>query len=123
MRDMEPISHRETALDHLEAVRHTAAHVNDLHGGPRVDRAEVAKGYDAIRQGLKIAEVHALLAVAEAIEKTTQPTAVTMRANGLTSDSPTSCICGSPGSTSLTPGEVVVHRQDQPCYVQSRVTM
>lgn len=75
---MESISHRDTALDHLSAVVQTAHHLDDLHRGPHVDRAEVAKGYDQIRRGLKIAEVHALLAVAEAVEKANTRVGVTM---------------------------------------------
>lgn len=71
-------SHTEEALARLAAVQATADHINDLHRGPQVDRAEVAKSYDAIRQGLKIAEIHALLAVAEAVEKSNTRTGVTM---------------------------------------------
>lgn len=72
-------THSQTALAHLDAVRETAAHIEDLHSDPhRTDRAEIAKGYDQIRQGLKIAEVHALLAVAEAVEKSNTRVGVTM---------------------------------------------
>ena len=70
---MHSIDHHETSLAHLAAVVQTAHHLDALHEGPRVDRAEVAKAYDTIRQGLKISEVHALLAVAEAIESLGKP--------------------------------------------------
>jgi plasmid stabilization system protein ParE len=80
MQAMNSLSHRETSLAHLDAVVQTAAYVNDIHNGPDRpgDRAEIARGYDAIRQGLKIAEVHALLAVAEAVEKSTRGVGITL---------------------------------------------
>ena len=71
-------THEQQALDHLAAVNATSHHLERLHEGPRVDKAEVARSYDAIRQGLKIAEVHALLAVAEAVEKSNSRTGVPM---------------------------------------------
>ena len=60
-------SHTDKSLAHLAAVVQTSRHLDDLHGNPAASRADIAKGYDQIRQGLKIAEVHALLAVAEAV--------------------------------------------------------
>lgn len=61
-------THGQQALDHLAAVSATTHHLERLHEGPYVDRREVAAAYDSIRQGLKIAEVHALLAIASALE-------------------------------------------------------
>jgi hypothetical protein len=82
MQGMNSLSHRETSLAHLDAVVQTAAHINDLHNEGhlpgRDHRADIARGYDSIRQGLKIAEVHALLAVAEAVEKAQPRIGVTM---------------------------------------------
>lgn len=75
MRGMNSISHRDKSLQHVEAVVQTAAYVNDLHAEREhaANRADIARGYDSIRQGLKLAEVHALLAVAEAIESSGKP--------------------------------------------------
>ena len=80
MAHMNSISHRDKSLQHVDAVVQTAAFVNDLHSGREhtANRADIARGYDSIRQGLKLAEVHALLAIAEAIEKSNTRVGVTM---------------------------------------------
>lgn len=64
-------THRERALDALAAVQSSVDHLDELHR--RKDQAlpfdsrQVAATYDEIRVGLKRAEVHALLAISEAI--------------------------------------------------------
>lgn len=64
---MSHTSHHRQALDHLAAVQVTKDELNRLHNDRHADRSQIAAAYDCIRQGLKAAEVHAVLAVAEAL--------------------------------------------------------
>lgn len=61
-------SHRETALGHLGAVHAAVLALRDEYARPRHDRAAVADLQADIGRGLKIAEVHATLAVAERLD-------------------------------------------------------
>lgn len=61
-------SHRETALDHLGAVQAAVHALRDEYARPHHDRAAVADLQADIGRGLKIAEVHATLAVAERLD-------------------------------------------------------
>lgn len=62
--------HVATALEHVSAVRASSDAVKDLYARPySADRAEkIAGAHQAIREGSKLAEVHALIAIAEALE-------------------------------------------------------
>lgn len=64
---MEMTNHRAKAQEHVEAVQCTLAALDDLRLLP--DSAQrslrINRAHDAIRQGLKLAEVHAQLAISE----------------------------------------------------------
>lgn len=68
--------HRSRATNHLKAVQATAAALRDEYQQPSHDRAVVADLNANITRGLKIAEVEAILAVAEQLEQANRRRAV-----------------------------------------------
>lgn len=62
------ITHRQKAVRHIEASKAAAAALQDAYAAPRHDRALIADLNADINRGLKIAEIEAVLAVADAIE-------------------------------------------------------
>lgn len=56
---------RDRALAHLDASLAARDSLADLYGsqGARADRAVVAELHEAVRMGVKLAQVHALLAI------------------------------------------------------------
>lgn len=70
-------NHRQQAIAHLASAKAAALALRDAYGQPRHDRAHIADLNAEIGRGLKIAEIEATLAVAEAIEKG-RATGVTM---------------------------------------------
>lgn len=58
-------THADKAREHIAATRAAIEHVEHLHQNRSHDRAGIAAAYDAVRQGLKLAEVNALLAISD----------------------------------------------------------
>lgn len=61
---MTTTDHRTTALRHLEAAKAARLALDDAYSASRQDRAEIADLHQRIGFGLKVAEIHALLALA-----------------------------------------------------------
>jgi hypothetical protein len=62
-------THASAARDHIAATRAAMDQVDHLHATRPHDRAAIAAAYDSIRQGMKLAEVHALLHIGEQLEQ------------------------------------------------------
>jgi hypothetical protein len=62
-------THAEYARDHIAATRAAMDQVEHLHATTPYDRGAIAAAYDSIRQGVKLAEVHALLHIGEQLEQ------------------------------------------------------
>lgn len=62
-------SHVTKSLSHLEAAKAARLALSEAYASPRQDRAEIAELHQTIGFGLKVAEVHALLANAVAAER------------------------------------------------------
>lgn len=61
-------SHRERALNHIEAVQAHSAALDDLYSSPeRVAPHLVGKAHDKLRQSVKLAQVHALLYIGDQV--------------------------------------------------------
>lgn len=58
-----PNEHHAAAVRHLEAVQATRLHLDGLYASPAASRLEIAAAHDQIRHGLKLADLHAALAV------------------------------------------------------------
>lgn len=71
-------NHRQQAIAHLDAAKAAALALRDAYSQPSHDRAQVADLNAVVSRGLKIAEIEATLAVAEAITKADRVTRVTM---------------------------------------------
>lgn len=71
-------NHRQQAIAHLDSARAAARQLREAYDAPSHDRAYVADLNAEVSRGLKIAEIEATLAVAEAIEKGSKTARVTM---------------------------------------------
>lgn len=60
-------NHRSKAEAHVSAVQATTAALREEYAKPVHNRATIADLNTAINRGLKLAEIHAVLAVADAI--------------------------------------------------------
>lgn len=80
-------NHHARAIQHIQAVQAAAVALRDEYEQPEHDRATIADLNAVVSRGLKLAEVEATLAVAEAITSAagTQPKV------GVTMERPGSC--------------------------------
>lgn len=61
-------THRDRALNHVEAMQAQAAVLDELYSSPeRVAPHLVGKAHDKLRQSIKLAQVHALIYVGDQV--------------------------------------------------------
>lgn len=72
--------HRDKAVATISAVKAMATALRDQYDQPQHDRATIADLNAEISRGLKIAEIEATLAIAEAIEARERPPGIRMQA-------------------------------------------